>query len=706
MSNRDQRSTSPTRHSSKKSGAFDAVLSALGNRDIAFATGVCLILAMLFVPLPTILLDFGLAVSLALSVLILMVALWIPRPLDFSSFPTILLVVTMLRLALNVSSTRLILSEGHTGTAAAGQVIEGFSRFVVGGDFVIGIVIFAILVVINFVVITKGSTRIAEVSARFSLDAMPGKQMAIDADLGSGAINEESARQRRKTLEDESAFFGAMDGASKFVRGDAVAGIIITIINVVGGIIIGVVQYNLSIGQAANNYTVLTIGDGLVTQIPALIVSLAAGIIVTKGGTEGATNEAILSQLGRSSRALYMAAALLVVMGFLPGFPFFVFASLAAVLSCTAYLLDKKMATTAAEAADAKSAEADASAAVRPEDMLRLDEIRVDLGANLAAMVNRADAALLGKMKSLRNMFVTEYGLLLPMVRIKDNAENGSSEYTIIVHGAEVARAELRLALYLAIAPQGKDVAIPGEKTREPAFGLAAVWIDPALTNDAEAQGYTVVDPESVITTHITEVVKSHLPDLMTYAATQKLVNGMDRDYQKLVTEISSPSPLSLVQHVLQALLSEHISIRNLPLIVEAIAEAAPDSKNIEFITDHVRARLSNQICRALLDPSGYLPVLTMSSAWEGEFAMNTKVNADQKKLTMDPQRTHEFIIAARQALQPFAERDEQPSLLVQPEFRSFVRQMLERVSPMTPVLSHNEVHRSIRLRTVGTIGS
>lgn len=705
MSNRAQHQASSTQPSNKKSEAMNFVFSALGNRDIAFATAVCLILAMLFVPLPTVLLDFGLAISLALSVLILMVALWIPRPLDFSSFPTILLVVTMLRLALNVSSTRLILSEGHTGTASAGQVIEGFSRFVVGGDFVIGVVIFAILVVINFVVITKGSTRIAEVSARFSLDAMPGKQMAIDADLGSGAITEETARQRRKVVEEESAFFGAMDGASKFVRGDAVAGIIITIINVVGGIIIGVVQYNLSIGQAANNYTVLTIGDGLVTQIPALIVSLAAGIIVTKGGTEGATNEAILSQLGRSSRALYMSAALLVVVGLLPGFPFLVFVSLAAALAGTAYMLDRKTATSAAEAVDAENAEADTTALARPEDLLRLDDIRVDLGANLATMVNRTDAALLGKMKSLRNMFVEEYGLLLPMIRIKDNAENGSSEYTIFVHGTEVARAELRPALYLAIAPQGQDVTISGEKTREPAFGLAAVWIDPATTNEAEAQGYTVVDPESVITTHITEVVKSHLPDLMSYAATQRLVNGMDRDYQKLVTEISNPSPLSLVQHVLQSLLSEQVSIRNLPLIVEAIAEAAADSKNIEFITDHARARLSNQICRSLLDASGYLPVLTMSNAWEGEFASHTKVNADQKTLTLDPQRTHEFIIAARQALQPFAERDERPSLLVQSEFRTFVRQMLERVSPMTPVLSHNEVHRSVRLRTVGTIG-
>lgn len=687
-------------------GTANRIVGALANRDIAFAVGVCLILAMLFVPLPTFLLDFGLAVSLALSVLILMVALWIPRPLDFNSFPTILLVVTMLRLALNVSSTRLILSEGHTGTAAAGQVIEGFSRFVVGGDFVIGIVIFTILVVINFIVITKGSGRIAEVSARFSLDAMPGKQMAIDADLGSGAIDEETARKRRKEVEDESAFFGAMDGASKFVRGDAVAGIIITLINVIGGIIIGVMQYKLTIGEAVNNYTVLTIGDGLVTQVPALIISLAAGLIVTKGGTEGATNEAILSQLSYSTRALYMSAGLIAAVGLLPGFPFFIFLALAIIIGSTAYFLDRRKVETAASEAENDKKAAEALKREEPEDLLKLDDIRVEMGQALVSLVNSMDAALPGKMKSLRKMFIEEYGLLLPPVRIKDKSDIAHSSYAIMLHGSEIARGEVRPAFMMAINPDGNEIKISGEKTREPAFGLNAVWIDPSRTREAEDLGYTVVDPESVITTHLTDVLKSHMPDLVTFSATQKMVNGLDRDYQKLAADLPNPSPIILLQHVLQALLAERVSIRNLPLILEAVAEAATDSKNILFITEHVRSRLANQICRPLMDASGYLPVVVMSSAWEEEFAASIKINGDQKSLNLDPQRTHEFIIESRKTLQPFAEKSEWPPILVQTEFRSFVRQMLERVSPLTPVLSHSEIHRSVNLRTSATIGA
>ncbi len=689
-----------------RTAAGSAIAAALGNRDIVFATGICVVLGMLFVPLPTVLLDFGLAASLALSVLILMVALWIPKPVDFNSFPTILLVVTMLRLALNVSSTRLILTEGHTGPGAAGQVIEGFSRFVVGGEFVVGVIIFCILIAINFFVITKGSTRIAEVSARFSLDAMPGKQMAIDSDLNAGIIDEKTAESRRKELSAESDFFGSMDGASKFVRGDAVAGILITLINIVGGMIIGVAQYGLSIGQAAANYTTLTIGDGLVTQVPALIISLSAGLVVTKGGTEGATNEAVLSQLGGSSRALYMAAALLVAIGLLPGFPFLVFAVLAAALAATGYLIAERLRSEAADAASDATAATARSREDAPEDKLRVDDIRIDLGANLAALVSGEGAALLGKMRSLRGLFAEDFGVLLPPIRVKDNVDLGSSTYAVLVHGAEVARGEVHPALVMAIAPAGADIALDGHRTREPAFGLSAVWIDPSRTAEAETAGYTVVDPESVITTHVTEVIKTHLPDLMTFAATQKLVNGLDSDYQRLVADTSAPSPISLLQHVLQNLLSEKVSVRNLPRIVEAVSEAAADTKNVTFITEHVRKRLANQICQSLVDGAGYLPVLTLSQNWEQEFATHTKINGDQKAFTLDPQRTHEFILAARQALQPFVERDERTALLVQPEFRDVIAQMLERVSPSTPVLSHNEIHRSVNVRTAGTIGA
>ncbi|EYD73643.1 flagellar biosynthesis protein FlhA [Limimaricola hongkongensis] len=688
--------------------AFSMVDMGLANRDVGFAVGVTLVLAVLFVPLPSVLLDLGLAVSLALSALILMVALWIPKPLEFNSFPTLLLVVTMLRLSLNVASTRLILSQGHTGPGAAGGVIEGFSRFIVAGSFVIGIVIFAILVVINFIVISKGSTRIAEVAARFSLDAMPGKQMAIDADLGAGLIDETAAKERRKELEDESKFFGAMDGASKFVRGDAVAGLIITMINIVGGILIGVVQHGLPIGEAANVYTTLTIGDGLVSQIPALIVSLAAGLIVTKGGTEGAANEAVLTQLGKFPKALYMAAGLLFGIGLLPGFPLPVFAILAAMMAGLGFVMDREAKARAArEAASAIAGEAAASAP--PEDdvqqTLKLDDLRLDLGGALVPLINRPDAALPGKIKSLRHLFAREYGFVLPSVRIKDDPVLGADSYAITVQGVAAATAEVRATGMMVINPSEAAIALPGPRTKDPTFGLEVVWVDQSHADAAEAAGCTVVDPESVITTHLTEVIKQHMPELLTYGAVQELIEGLPRPYQKLAGEISGTSPTILVQHVLQALLLERISIRNLPLIVEAIAEAGRTTSSVTLITEHVRRRLSNQICHALTDAQGFVPVITMSSAWETEFNGAVRMNGDERNFLMSPQRVQEFVLEARKEIQQFAQKDEWPALMVSPEVRSFVRSMLERVSPMTQVISHNEVHRKAALRTVATIG-
>ncbi|MEE4345630.1 MAG: flagellar biosynthesis protein FlhA [Paracoccaceae bacterium] len=684
------------------------VAFGFANRDVAFAIGVTLVLGMLFVPLPPVILDFGLAVSLSLSVLILMVALWIPRPLEFNSFPTLLLVVTMLRLALNVASTRLILSEGHTGPGAAGGVIEGFSRFIVGGNFVIGIVVFTILVVINFVVITKGSTRIAEVSARFYLDAMPGKQMAVDADLGAGLIDEAEARRRRKELEDESGFFGAMDGASKFVRGDAVAGIIITLINVIGGILIGVVQHGLGVGEAANVYTVLTIGDGLVTQIPALIVSLAAGLIVTKGGTVGAANEAVLQQLGRFPKALYMAAGLLLGIGILPGFPLPVFVAMSVMLAGLGLFMQRQAAATA-RAETRAGAEAESAAAEDARDdiaeTLRLDDLRLELGSALVPLITSPEAALPGKIKSLRQMFAREFGFVLPAVRIKDEASLPANAYAIMVQGVQAARGEVRPRAMMVLNPGDAPLDLPGERTKDPTFGLEAVWVDADMAAEAETMGCTVVDPESVVITHLTEVIKQHMPELLTYGATQALIEGLAREYQKLVGEISTSAPAIMVQHVLQALLTERVSIRNLPLIIEAIAEASRGSANVTTITEHVRRRLSNQICQSMTDETGFVSVITMSSEWESEFNAAVRIVGDERNFLMSPQRVQEFVLEARKEIQKYAQRDEWPALLVSPEVRSFVRSMLERVSPMTQVISHNEVHRKASLRTVSTIG-
>lgn len=679
----------------------------LANRDVVFALGVVMILGMLFVPLPPVMLDFGLAISLSLAVLILMVALWIPTPLDFNSFPTLLLMVTMLRLALNVSSTRLILSQGHTGTDAAGKVIEGFSRFIVGGDFIIGIVIFSILVIINFIVITKGSTRIAEVAARFSLDAMPGKQMAIDADLGAGMIDENEARERRRVLEEESAFFGAMDGASKFVRGDAVAGLIITIINVVGGILIGVASYGLTVSQAASNYTVLTIGDGLVTQIPALVVSLSAGLLVTKGGTKGAANEAVLSQLGNFPRALYMASALCFVVGFLPGFPWLVFAVLAAGMAVMGYIMQGQLEEEEKRRAATEAARAEqGDAPVDPiKDMLKLDDLRLDLGSALVPLINSPDAALPGKVKSLRNLFIKDYGFVIPPVRIKDDSTLPAMNYAISIHGVETARGELRPGAMMVIEPTGAEIDIPGERTREPTFGLNAIWVDQSRASEAEARGMTVVDPESVVTTHLTEIIKEHMPELLTYAATQELVNGQTKEYQKLLTDISNNAPMVLIQHVLQSLMSERVSIRNLPKIIEAVAEASGTTKNVQTIVEHVRAQLSKQICQGLVDAQGYVPVVTLGQTWETELHNAISKSGDETNFIMSPQRVQDFVLAVRKEIQQFAASDQWPALLVAPDSRPYVRSILERVSPMTQVISHNEVHRKASLKTVATIG-
>jgi len=677
------------------------------NRDIGFAIGVMVILAVLFVPLPPALLDIGLALSFAVSVLVLMVALWVRKPLEFNSFPTLLLVVTLMRLALSIASTRLVLSEGHTGTDAAGGVIEGIAFFVVGGDFIIGAVIFVILMTVNFIVITKGSTRIAEVSARFSLDAMPGKQMAIDADLGAGAIDETEARARRKEVEQESGFFGAMDGASKFVRGDAVAAIIITLINIIGGLLIGTLRHDMSIADAAQNYTILTIGDGLVSQIPALIVSLAAGLIVTKGGAEGAANEAVITQLGRSSKALYMAAGILLLMGFLPGFPFVIFALLAGALAALAWTSSRKHQEEEAEVAATEALQkSEISRNEEPADLLRIDTIRLELGSALIPLIGAPEAALPGKVKSLRNLFATDYGFLLPPLRIKDNAMLPAMSYGIVIQGVEVARGQLRPPLRLVIDPGNEAADIPGERVKEPTFGLNAFWVDPSLVPRVEAIGLTVVDGESVIITHVTELIKEHLPEMLSYGATSELIKGLDRDYQKLVNELANPSPVILLQHVLQNLLAERVSIRNLPLIVEALAEGSNGSKNPVFLTELVRKKLSNQICNSLEDDSGYIRIVALGGQWESEFAAATKVNGDEVSFLMSPARVQDFVTAARVTLGQFAAQDEWPALLVAPEVRAITRSMIERVSPMTQVISHNEIHRKARLRTVATIGA
>jgi flagellar biosynthesis protein FlhA len=501
--------------------------------DVGLAMGVVALLSVLILPLPTLLLDLGLALSITASVLVLMVALFLARPLDFTSFPTLLLLTTLLRLSLNVATTRLILSHGNEGPLAAGHVVAAFGGFLMGGDVVIGLILFSILLVVNFMVITKGSGRIAEVAARFSLDAMPGKQMAIDADLSAGLIDEKAARNRRRELEEESGFYGAMDGAAKFVRGDAIAGLIITVINIVGGLTIGLLRHGMPFADAIGTYTTLTAGDGLVSQIPALLVSTAAGIVVTKGSTEGTADAAIIRQLGGSPKPLAMAAGAAGVLALMPGLPALPFLALAGLAGGGAWLCAKQP-VLPDDAAPTPAAQGEPPIT----EALRIDMIRLELGYGLLALAGGEAPRLTEQIKGLRRSIAAEMGFVLPPVRIQDNMELPADSYTIRIKEIDAGKGELRPTMLLAMDPRGGLPALQGEQTREPAFGLPALWIDPSAKEEAMFHGCTVVDPSSVLTTHLTEVVKENVADLLSYAETQKLLDELPREQQKLVADL------------------------------------------------------------------------------------------------------------------------------------------------------------------------
>jgi flagellar biosynthesis protein FlhA len=691
--------------------SFDTsrIMKALGRSDIWLAIGVVMILVILILPMPTWLLDAGLAVSITFSVLILMTALFIEKPLEFNSFPTVLLLATMLRLSLNLASTRLILGQGHTGTDAAGKIIQAFGDFVMTGNFVIGIVVFAILIIVNFIVITKGASRIAEVAARFSLDAMPGKQMAIDADLSSGLITEDQARSRRKELEDESTFFGAMDGAAKFVRGDVIAGLLITFINVIGGMIIGVAQNDMTFFQAADTFTRLTVGDGLVTQIPALIVSTSAGLVVTKAGISGSTDQALIKQLASKPRALGMSSILLIFMGLLPGMPLLPFAFLglgAGGIAIHLFRLGSKQreedrVKEEADAAETPTAEEPISSA------LRIDHLRLELGYGLLTLINspRDGQRLTEQIKALRRQLATDMGFVMPSVRIQDNMQLPANNYVIRVKEIEAGRGDLRPTMLLVMDPRGEDISLPGENTTEPTFGLPAMWIEENNREEAMFRGYTVVDPATVITTHLTELIRDNMSELLTYAETQKLMDDLDKEHQKLITELI-PNQISVggVQRCLQNLLSERVSIRDLATILEAISEAGGHTRSIVMITEHIRARLARQISDMNLNDQGTIPLVTLSPQWEQSFAESLTGEGDERQLSMPPSKLQEFITALRNTFERQAMMGETPVLLTSPGIRPYVRSIVERFRPMTMVMSQNEVHAKARIKTVGQV--
>jgi flagellar biosynthesis protein FlhA len=684
-------------------------LSAIVKRgDIALAIGVMTILVVLILPLPPLLLDMLLAFSIILSVLILMTALFIHTPLEFSAFPTVLLIATMLRLALNLASTRLILSHGHEGTAAAGHVIEAFGNFVMAGNFVIGIIVFVILVIVNFVVITKGSGRIAEVAARFHLDAMPGKQMAIDADLSAGLIDEAEAKRRRKIIEDESGFFGAMDGASKFVRGDAIAGLLVTLINIIGGMIIGVAQQGLPFAEAVRTYTLLTVGDGLVTQVPALIVSTAAGLLVSKAGVTGAADQALLKQLSGYPKALGMSSAVMVVMALLPGIPMLPFLLLGGGAGALAFIIDRRTKRDIAAAARQAEAQAKAEPAEEPiTAALKIDDLKIELGYALLPLVNSADGSdrLTEQIKALRRSLAGEMGFLMPSVRILDNVQLEANTYVIKIKEVEAGRGQIWPGQQMVMDPAGGQVNLAGHHTAEPTFGLPATWIDSALAEEAAFKGYTVVDAATVLSTHLTETLKNNIAELLSYAEVQKLLKELPKEQGELVKDlVPTQIAVSGIQRVLQTLLTERVSIRDLATILEGIADGLAATRNPSMLAEHVRTRLARQICAQYTAPNGYLPLIALSAQWEQAFAESILGQGDERHLAMQPSRLTEFITLVRDRFEDAAREGEAPVLVTSAGIRPFVRSIVERFRAQTTVMSQAEIHPRVRLKTVGSI--
>jgi flagellar biosynthesis protein FlhA len=667
------------------------------------------ILCVLFLPIPPFLIDLGLAFSIAFSVLILMVALWIKKPLEFSSFPTILLIATMTRLALNIATTRVILSHGYEGHDAAGGVIAGFSSLVMSGDFVIGLIVFLILITINFIVITKGATRIAEVGARFTLDAIPGKQMAIDADLSAGLIDEKEAQRRRRELEEESSFFGAMDGASKFVRGDAVAGLLITCINVFGGIIIGYFRHGMQIGQAADVFVKLSVGDGLVSQMPALIVSLAAGLLVSRGGTSGSTDQAVVNQLSGYPRALAVSAVLMGILAIMPGMPFLPFVFLGGLMAAGAWFIPRQI-----EAENKLRRDAEEQKVMQTKEMekdsvksvLKTAEIELALGKIVSTRLLGAHQELAFRVGKMRKKFATQYGFVVPEIKVIDDMAIADKSYQIRIHGTTIASNMLRVGEVLVVTGSGRKPTVPGDEIREPAFGMPAFSVLEAFAEDLKREGFQPIDNVSVVLTHMSEVIRNNLPALLSYKDVKVLIDRLDPEYKKLADEIcSSHMSYSGLQAVLKLLLAERVSIRNLHLILEAVAELAPHVRKTEQIVEHVRVRMAQQLCGDLAD-NGVLRVLRLGSKWDLIFHQALK--RDQKgevvEFDIDPRSLEEFSEQAGKVIREYMDRGMPFVLVTSPETRSYVRMIIERLFATLPVLSHVELAKGIEIKILGSI--
>ncbi len=677
--------------------------------EIILGSSVVAILVVMILPMPTPFLDLLLTFNITFGIIVLLTCMFTLKPLDFSVFPSLLLILTLFRLSLNVASTRLILLRGGEGPAAAGQVIKAFGNFVVGGNYVVGLIVFVILVVINFVVITKGAGRIAEVAARFTLDAMPGKQMAIDADLNAGLIDEGQARERRSSISREADFYGAMDGASKFVRGDAIAGIIITLVNIIGGLVIGVLQQNMDLLTAAQTYTILTVGDGLVSQIPALIVSTAAGMIVSRAASDMSMGREFAKQFTLQPRALLIAGGIVFLFGMMPGLPGFPFTILGGVVAFIGYMTIQSQKTIKEKIVEEAKREASAAPPPPPEkveNLLPLDVLELEVGYGLIPLVDEdQDGELLERIRSIRRQFALEMGFIVPPMHVRDNLQLKPGEYSLLIKGIEVARFELMLGHLLAMDPGDVKKHIDGLETKEPAFNLPALWIPDKKKDEAQYAGYTVVDLATVVATHITELVRTYADELLSRQDVQKLIETVSMNNPKVVEELI-PGLLNVgqVQKVLQNLLRERVSIRDLQSILETLADNAMLTKDPDLLTEYVRQRLARSIVRQYETASGELPLLLLGNDIEDLMARSITDTDRGSYLSLDPEVGQRILTALNNSMDVFVQMNYQPLLLCSPVVRRHLRKLTERFLPNLVLLSHNELTPTVNLQVLGEV--
>ena len=677
------------------------------NSDLLIAVGLIIVLGVMVVPIPPIALDMFLALSLAMSVAVLLMSVYSKKPLDFSTFPAVLLITTLLRLSLNVASTRNILLHGATdGTAAAGSIIESFGEFVVGGNFAVGLIIFTILVVINFIVITKGAGRVAEVSARFVLDAMPGKQMAIDADLNAGLIDDKEAKRRRAEVAQEADFYGSMDGASKFVRGDAIAGILITVINVIGGIVVGVAQNDMSFSDASRTFTLLTVGDGLVAQIPALIISTAAGIIATRNSSDLGLGDQVGQEFSAHPKAFYITAGVLVLFALIPGFPALPFMAVASIVAFAGFKIDQNKAQLAQQKVQEAITESSAPKSESLESLLPVELIQLEVGYGIVNIVDaEQNGDLLERISHIRKQFALDWGIIIPSVRIKDNLEQKPGGYSIKLKGIEIARGELMPDHLMAMDPGTVIEEMDGVPTKEPVFGLPAIWVTEDKKDDAQYNGYTVVDLSTIVATHITEVLKANMSELLGRQELVRLIDNFKESYPKIVSDlIPDIMPLGTVLKVMQNLLKEGVSVRDLRTILETLSEWGTTTKDAEALTEYVRQGLYRTITEKIRSSQGDVPLFTLDRTVEETLARSIIHTEGGAQLNLDPKTTQTILASLNEKIEEATGQGEKMVILCSPVIRRHFKRLTEKFIPNMVVVSHNELSPEVNIRSLGTV--